>query len=128
MLEYADKLLQSKLAPDLTRDAAKILEELYTPQTCWEKYVHTEKASEQTLIQEDDLDELDTINVNLGNMAEAKDKFPKHVGQLFELLLEVVSFKYFSDCQDLCANGAPNLLKALQDLGQAESGTKTAEL
>ena len=90
-LEYADKLIQSKLDPELTKEAAKILDDLYSPQTCWDKYVRADKTSDQVLIQEDDLDEPELLNVSLGKMAEVKDKLPKHVGQLFDLLLEVVT-------------------------------------
>lgn len=127
VLEYGEKLLQSKLAADVAKEAAAILADLRSPQSCWEKYLKTDKVADQAQIQEDDFDS-EELKVELGNMAEVKEKFPKHVGLLFDFLLEVVSFKYYSDCQDLAAGGSPDVFKALQDLGQADSSTKVPEL
>jgi hypothetical protein len=120
VFEYAEKLLSKLPEPELQK-AKAVLEDLLSPLRCWEKFLQPdEKALADTgFLHEDDLEEEGAcaVVVPSGPLAAIKEIFNKATGQLFDLVLELVSGKHYSDCQEL-ASQAGGLIKALQDIEQ----------
>ncbi|CAL1152351.1 unnamed protein product, partial [Cladocopium goreaui] len=120
VFEYAEKLLSKLPEPELQK-AKAVLEDLLSPLRCWEKFLQPdEKALADTgFLHEDDLEEEGAcaVVVPSGPLAAIKEIFNKATGQLFDLVLELVSGKHYSDCQEL-ASQAGGLIKALQDTEQ----------
>ena len=114
----------SKLPEPELLKAKAVLEDLLNPLQCWKKFLQPdEKALAETeLLHEDDLDEEGScaVVVPSGPLATVKESFNKATGQLFDLVLDMVSGKHYSDCQQIAiqGGGAGGLLKALQDTEQ----------
>ena len=70
-------------------------------------------------MHEDDLEEECVVSVPTGPMALVKESFDKATGVLLDILLDLVSGKHFSDCQEL-ASQAGGMIKALQNMGGQE--------
>eukprot|EP00435_Cladocopium_sp_Y103_P012187 s3826_g3.t1 len=117
VFEYAEKLVTKLPEPEIQK-AKAVLEDLLSPLRCWEKFLEPDEKSlvDTGFLHEDDLEEEGAcaVVVPSGPLPAMKENFTKATGQLFDLLLEVISGKHFSDCQEL-ASQAGGLIKALQD-------------
>lgn len=120
MFEYAEKLIAKLPEPELSK-ATVALEDLLWPHRCWEKFLRPdEKAQvESVFCQEEDFDYECSAVVPTGAMALVKENFNKATGLLLDILLNIVSGKYFSDCQELAAQSG-GMIKALQKMGSQE--------
>ena len=108
--------------------AAKVLDELLDPCSCWDKFLRPgDKSSLPDCFHEDDVeDEEGVVIVPAGPMASVKESFNKATGMLFDLLLELVSGKHLADCQHIAAQPA-GLVKALAEV-QGEHADDAVEL
>ncbi|CAK9105294.1 Cyclin-dependent kinase-like 4 [Durusdinium trenchii] len=127
VFEYADKLLARLPEADADK-AAKVLDELLDPCSCWDKFLRPgDKSSLPDCFHEDDVeDEEGVVIVPAGPMASVKESFNKATGMLFDLLLELVSGKHLADCQHIAAQPA-GLVKALAEV-QGEHADDAVEL
>ncbi|CAK9068446.1 unnamed protein product [Durusdinium trenchii] len=127
VFEYADKLLARLPEADADK-AAKVLDELLDPCSCWDKFLRPgDKSSLPDCFHEDDVeDEEGVVIVPAGPMASVKESFNKATGMLFDLLLELVSGKRLADCQHIAAQPA-GLVKALAEV-QGEHADDAVEL
>ena len=108
VFDYAEKLC-SKLPETDRLKLRGVFQELLKPQTCREKYC--QGSPDCKLCERDD--EEDEIEVPAGPLADVKASFNKTAGVLLDLLFQLVTGQYLSDCQQLATEPA-GLLKALQ--------------
>lgn len=119
---YAEKLV-AKLPEADAQKAGAVLRDLLNPTQCWAKFLQPQnEGSSAAGFHEDDenLDEEQAVVVPAGPLCTVKEGFNKATGQLFDLLLELMSGKYYSDCQSL-AGQSITLVKALADLNDSDS-------
>ena len=108
-----------------------VIKELLHPQTCWQKYCQGNPDGK--LWEEEGHDEDEEVEVPAGPLAEAKASFNKSTGILLDLLLQVVTGQFLSDCQQLAGEGG-GLYKALQAAeenaanAEGDEGSKLPEL
>lgn len=122
VFEYAEKLL-TKLPEADAHKAGVVLQQLLSPTQCWEKFLQPQgSGSSGEAFHEDDdvLDDDGVVVVPAGPLGAVKESFNKTTGQLFDLLLDLMSGKYFSDCQSL-AGEHTTLVKALAELPDKDS-------
>ena len=121
VFDYAAKLV-AKL-PDTERvKVSKVIADLRCPVTCWENFLH-EADSDQGAVGEEDLEMEDAARaVPQSKIAQVKENFNKSIGMLLDLLLELMSGKFYKDCCRL-ASGEDGLAKALT---QAQNSAEAA--
>ncbi|CAE6915014.1 unnamed protein product [Symbiodinium sp. CCMP2592] len=114
VFDYAAKLANKLPEPDKVK-LTGILAELRCPSTCWEKYLCHADA-DQGAAGEDDMDGEDPEDVERpvpqSKIGAVKEGFNKAIGMLLDLLLELMSGKYYKDCCML-ASSEDGLAKAL---------------
>ncbi|CAE7220504.1 MPK1 [Symbiodinium sp. CCMP2592] len=114
VFDYAAKLAKKLPEPDKVK-LTGILAELRCPSTCWEKYLCHADA-DQGAAGEDDMDGEDPEDVERpvpqSKIGAVKEGFNKAIGMLLDLLLELMSGKYYKDCCML-ASSEDGLAKAL---------------
>ena len=110
MFDYAEKL-SSKLPEADALKLRGVFQELLQPQACWEKYCQGNPDGK--LCERGEQEEEDEVEVPAGPLADVKASFNKTAGVLLDLLLQVVTCQYLSDCQQL-ATEPGGLYKALQ--------------
>ncbi|CAE7431728.1 Cdkl4 [Symbiodinium sp. CCMP2592] len=114
VFDYAAKLANELPEPDKVK-LTGILAELRCPSTCWEKYLCHADA-DQGAAGEDDMDGEDPEDVERpvpqSKIGAVEEGFNKAIGMLLDLLLELMSGKYYKDCCML-ASSEDGLAKAL---------------
>ncbi|CAE7443871.1 MPK1 [Symbiodinium sp. CCMP2592] len=114
VFDYAAKLANKLPEPDKVK-LTGILAELRCPSTCGEKYLCHADA-DQGAAGEDDMDGEDPEDVERpvpqSKIGAVKEGFNKAIGMLLDLLLELMSGKYYKDCCML-ASSEDGLAKAL---------------
>ena len=124
VFDYAAKLVAKLPQTDKVK-LEKIMADLRCPVRCWELFLH-EADADQAPIGEDDLDmEPDEAPrpVPQSKIGAVKEGFNRAIGMLLDLLLELVSGKYYKDCCTL-ASGDDGLAKALTVAQSAEEAEK----
>ena len=100
-----------------------VLKELRDPGTCWAKYL-SQPDAEQGPIGEDDLDmgeESTACAVPQSAIGAVKEGFNKAIGMLLDLVLDLMSGKFFPDCRMIASyDPGQGLLKAMLQAQSAD--------
>ena len=112
MFSYAEKLA-AKLPDTENKKLLAHMKTLLCPRDCWEKFLMPAKQTEAVVPHETDDEDNAALEVPSGPVADVKAAFNRATGLLLDLLVQLMSFRYMSDLQDI-ASSCGSLVKALQ--------------
>ena len=112
MFAYAEKLAV-KLPETENQKLLAHMKTLLCPRDCWVKFLKPAQQTEALVPHETDDEDDANLEVPSGPLAEVKEGFNRATGLLLDLLVQLMSFRYMSDLQDI-ASSCGSLVKALQ--------------
>ena len=123
VFDYAAKLA-AKLPEVEQVKLSKVMADLRCPVTCWENFLRQADTEQGAVTEEDlEMEAEDERAIPQSKIAAVKENFNKSIGMLLDLLLELMSGKYFQDCC-LLASSEDGLAKALT---QAQCSSDSAD-